>query len=59
MPLIAGDDYQLCFTVSPEQAALVPKTCQKIGIIESERGLRLNKSGNIQLLEVKGYEHFS
>ncbi len=59
LPLIAGDDYQLCFTVSPEKTALVPKTCQKIGVIEAEHGLRLNKSGNIQILEVKGYEHFS
>jgi len=59
MPLIAGDDYQLCFTVSPEKAALIPETCRKIGIITAEHGLRLNKSGNIQILEVKGYEHFS
>lgn len=59
MPLIAGDDYQLCFTVKPEKAALVPSGCHKIGIIEAEHGLRLNKSGNIQPLESKGYEHFS
>jgi thiamine-monophosphate kinase len=59
LPLIAGDDYQLCFTVSPEKASHVPKHCQKIGIIEAEHGLRLNKSGTTQTLEVKGYEHFS
>ncbi len=59
MPLVAGDDYQLCFTVSPEKASLVPNYCQKIGIIEAQHGLRLNKSGIIQTLEVKGYEHFS
>jgi thiamine-monophosphate kinase len=59
MPLTAGDDYQLCFTVAPEKAALVPETCHKIGVIEAEYGLRLNKSGRIQTLEVKGYEHFS
>jgi thiamine-monophosphate kinase len=59
LPLIAGDDYQLCFTVSPEKAALIPTACQKIGVIEAEHGLRLNKSGEIQILEVKGYEHFS
>jgi len=59
LPLVAGDDYQLCFTVSPEKTALVPVNCQKIGIIEAELGLRLNKSGIIQSLEVKGYEHFS
>jgi len=59
LPLVAGDDYQLCFTVSPEKIAQVPEGCQKMGIIEAERGLRLNKAGIIQSLEVKGYEHFS
>jgi thiamine-monophosphate kinase len=59
LPLVAGDDYQLCFTVSPEKAALVPETCRKIGVIEAQHGLRLNKSGIIQSLEIKGYEHFS
>lgn len=59
MPLTAGDDYELCFTVGPDkvQNLAIPHT--KIGIIEYELGLRLNKSGNIQALEVKGYEHFS
>jgi thiamine-monophosphate kinase len=59
MPLTAGDDYELCFTVSPEQADKLNVASTKIGIIESQSGLRLNKSGNIQPLEVKGYEHFS
>lgn len=59
MPFVAGDDYELCFTVSPENASLLAFPCRKIGIIESEQGLRLNKSGNIQTLKVKAYEHFS
>lgn len=59
MPLVAGDDYELCFTVSPEKAPLLTFPCRKIGLIESEPGLRLNKSGNIQTLEVKAYEHFA
>ena len=59
MPLTAGDDYELCFTVSPEQVELLTIAATKIGIIESEPGLRLNKSGTIQLIEVKGFEHFS
>jgi thiamine-monophosphate kinase len=58
MPLTAGDDYELCFTVSPDkvQSLTIPHT--KIGVIESELGLRLNKSGIIQPLEVKSFEHF-
>lgn len=59
MPLTAGDDYELCFTISPEQAAQLKIAATKIGVIESQPGLRLNKSGHIQLLEVKGFEHFS
>jgi thiamine-monophosphate kinase len=59
MPLTAGDDYELCFTVSPEKVAFVPGNCRKIGVIESAPGLRLHKSGAIQPLNSKGYEHFS
>jgi thiamine-monophosphate kinase len=59
MPLTAGDDYELCFTVSPEQADKLTVAAAKIGIIESQPGLRLNKSGHIHPLEVKGFEHFS
>ncbi|MGZ8240265.1 MAG: thiamine-phosphate kinase [Methylobacter sp.] len=59
MPLVAGDDYELCFTVNPEKAAKLTINCSKIGVIEPEPGLRLNKSGNIQPLKVKGFEHFS
>jgi thiamine-monophosphate kinase len=59
MPLVAGDDYELCFTVSPEKAQYLTIACKKIGVIESELGLRINKSGQIQSLQVKGFEHFS
>ncbi len=59
MPLMAGDDYELCFTVSPEKYADLTISLTKIGVIESESGLRLKKSGNIQPLEVKSFEHFS
>jgi thiamine-monophosphate kinase len=59
MPLTAGDDYELCFTVSPEQARKLTIAATKIGVIESQPGLRLNKSGYIQSIEVKGFEHFS
>src|SRR5512137_854325 len=44
MPLTAGDDYELCFTVSPEKAAQLIINCRKIGVIESMSGLRLHKS---------------
>ncbi|MGZ5007901.1 MAG: thiamine-phosphate kinase [Methylobacter sp.] len=59
MPLTAGDDYELCFTVSPERVGQLPANVTKIGIIEAQPGLRLNKSGRIEQLEVKSFEHFS
>lgn len=59
MPLISGDDYELCFTVAPENIARVPENCTQIGIIESTHGLHLKRAGEIEILTVKGYEHFS
>jgi thiamine-monophosphate kinase len=59
MPLIAGDDYELCFTVSPQKAALLTMPCTKIGVIEALPQLRLYKAGQLQSLTSKGYEHFS
>lgn len=59
MPLVSGDDYELCFTVAPENVASVPENCTQIGIIESTYGLRLKRAGEIETLTVKGYEHFS
>jgi len=59
MPLVAGDDYQLCFSVSPDQQHLLPERCVKIGQIEADRGLRVFKSGQIQTIQGTGYEHFA
>lgn len=59
MPLISGDDYELCFTVSPQNAHRVPENCTHIGFIDSQAGLRLKKDGQIQTITAKGYEHFS
>lgn len=59
MPLISGDDYELCFTVSAQNAHLVPTNCTHIGFIDAPAGLRLIENGQIQTLLAKGYEHFS
>lgn len=59
LPLTAGDDYELCFTVSPKKTSTLPFDCHKIGMIEPEPGLRLNKSGTTHFLKAQGYEHFS
>jgi thiamine-monophosphate kinase len=66
MPLIAGDDYELCFTVSPEKVSLLECviremecSCRQIGIIETQPGLRLQKDGKIFDFSNKGFEHFT
>lgn len=59
MPLIAGDDYQLCFTVPPEKIRKLKIACHAIGKIEAKPGLRLKRSGQLQTIQVKAYEHFS
>ena len=66
MALSGGDDYELCFTAPPDQAARLEKVtaswdcrCTRIGVIEAEPGLRLVRAdGSIFHLERLGYEHF-
>jgi thiamine-monophosphate kinase len=59
MPLTAGDDYELCFTIPPNDSMKVSSSCTCIGVIEQEQGLRINRDGQIQTLQAKGFEHFS
>lgn len=59
MPLQAGDDYQLCFTVAADCQAMVPPECVCIGQIEEQLGLRVIKDGHVQCVENTGYEHFA
>ena len=59
LPLTAGDDYELCFTIPAIYQSYLPTECVQIGLIESQSGIRLNRSGTLETLRVKGYEHFS
>ncbi len=64
--LASGDDYELCFTVSPDRAALLTAVaadwncrCTGIGIITEEPGLQLCRAdGSAFPLEQTGYDHF-
>jgi thiamine-monophosphate kinase len=66
LPLNAGDDYELCFTVSESNLQRletvissfeVPITC--IGAVGSNAGLHLlMPDGLIQTIEPRGYDHF-
>lgn len=59
MPLIAGDDYELCFTTSVDASPTLPNNTYCVGIIEAEPGLRIERAGRLETLETKGFEHFS
>ena len=61
-----GDDYELCFTVAPEDdvqllmmLAKEKRACYCIGVIEKEPGLRAkDRKGKHIELKPKGYSHF-
>ena len=59
MPLTAGDDYELCFTVTPDLASQLSDHVYYLGVIEAEPGLRIQRNGRLESLESKGFEHFS
>lgn len=66
MPLSAGDDYELCFTVPPAnrdalEQRLTAGDCPfaLIGRIESQAGLRLLRDGRSIELSQDGYQHFT
>lgn len=57
--LSSGDDYELCFTVSPDKTHLIDFPCTKIGIIEENSGIRcLDQQGNLFIPSQIGYQHF-
>ncbi|MCQ8182365.1 thiamine-phosphate kinase [Methylomonas sp. SURF-1] len=59
LPLSAGDDYELCFTVPAAAAAKVPAGCHCVGVIEAEPGLRMRRAGRIENIQARGYQHFA
>jgi len=64
--LSSGDDYELCFTVSPKDelaflASLEKNkmTCYLIGTIESTKGLHvIGANGEVKEIKPRGYSHF-
>jgi thiamine-monophosphate kinase len=66
MPLTAGDDYELCFTMTSEKKELFESrlgmfdcACSMIGEIDASPGLRLYKDNKTEFVKVKGFEHFN
>lgn len=66
LALTAGDDYELCFTASPEHHEQIMHCAKQhklavtcIGTITSECSLKLNDAmGNPVVVENRGYQHF-
>jgi thiamine-monophosphate kinase len=66
MPLAAGDDYELCFTIPPfREEALQQRladgdvTITRIGRITEQPGLLLQRNGQTSTLARTGYDHFT
>ncbi len=65
LPLCAGDDYELCFTVPPQRVLELERCLRKfdlawhrIGTIECQPGLRLRKGKEVIDFPPVGYRHF-
>ncbi|ASQ45317.1 thiamine-phosphate kinase [Legionella clemsonensis] len=63
--LTGGDDYELCFTVSPvkEQQFIASLTklgleCCFVGTIEEQKGIRITMAGKSKVFTPRGYSHF-
>ena len=63
--LMGGDDYELCFTVSPDkkqaaETALTTVGCRYtcIGTIDTNPGLYLETANGRQVANIIGYQHF-
>lgn len=66
LPLTAGDDYELCFTVPPEFCARIEERLDRmeggfawIGVIEKDEGMRCFAADGRQIeTSQSGYQHF-
>jgi len=59
MPLNAGDDYELCFTMAKDRVNELNISATCIGVIEEKQGVRLMRKGKIEKYVVSGFEHFN
>jgi thiamine-monophosphate kinase len=65
MPLSSGDDYELCFTVSPENQQNLERCLSEqavrytqIGVIDAGEGMFLIKAGVKESIAAIGFKHF-
>ena len=62
--LAGGDDYELCFTISPQNYAILLQhnpnvQTTVVGKITAQAGLILKQNGIAQSLQFDGYQHFA
>ena len=62
--LAGGDDYELCFTISPEHYVKLKQrnlttNYRKIGVVQSKLGLEFTQNGLAYSLDFHGYQHFA
>ncbi len=57
--LAGGDDYQLCFTISPEDEYKLPADCTVIGHMASGAGVHVYENEQQLELEQTGFDHFA
>ena len=65
LPLSAGDDYELCFSVPPRQVADLTKgmaafdiAVQAIGCVDADAGIRWRLPDGSKLTPKQGWDHF-
>lgn len=66
LPLTAGDEYELCFTLAADKQMMVEKKLQEIGCpyscigrIEAGTGIKVKQAGEtVKIGSTKGYQHF-
>ena len=66
LPLRAGDDYELCFSVPPQKRDETDALLLRLGLngacigqTEAQPGLRIVRNGHPITLQSHGYEHFT
>jgi thiamine-monophosphate kinase len=66
LALTAGDDYELCFSVRPENTARLARELpaerwnyRRIGVLRADTGVAVTRAGTVMEFSHSGYQHFS
>ena len=66
LALTAGDDYELCFSVRPENSARLTRELpperwkyRRIGVLRADTGVAVTRGGTVMEFSHSGYQHFT